>query len=388
VIGDCPLFIKGVLMGQDAMWVVRSAKTIAVEACCRAASRARGKRMWGYLGCLNHGNTGDEAVFSGIRSLDAARVWSKILWGRRVFSITDSLGLDGPRYLEGVVLGGGTLIGQWSFLSIVQRLQEHGHRLVAMGTGAGACGWGAAPQIDMECWRSALCRFTHIGVRGPLSQRVLAELGIPRVEIVGDLALALATNQFVETYDPRLLAVNVSVPQRSNESVQGGRLIEAIVRIAKLRIKQGFRIRPIVTDTDDLPITRHLCSELGLPRSACQCTCDPLRMIGIIGGCAGLIGVRLHSAVLAACAGVPPFLFGYRDKCADFMMSVGLERNHVDISQGLADSEERALACTEPTALSQSARFDLLSQSLRWRQVQSDFLQKAIGANDALLGGS
>ena len=40
--------------------------------------------------------------------------------------------------------------------------------------------------------------------------------------------------------------------------------------------------------------------------------------------------MRLHSAVLATCAGVPPILVGYCDKCADFMESMELMDWHVD----------------------------------------------------------
>ena len=44
-----------------------------------------------------------------------------------------------------------------------------------------------------------------------------------------------------------------------------------------------------------------------------------------VAGSFGLIGVRLHSAVLASCVGVPPILFAYRSKCQDFMSSMDIE---------------------------------------------------------------
>jgi polysaccharide pyruvyl transferase WcaK-like protein len=49
-------------------------------------------------------------------------------------------------------------------------------------------------------------------------------------------------------------------------------------------------------------------------------------------GCRFTIAVRLHASVLSCCAGVPPLMLGYRDKCLDFMESMDLADWHVSLT--------------------------------------------------------
>jgi hypothetical protein len=52
-----------------------------------------------------------------------------------------------------------------------------------------------------------------------------------------------------------------------------------------------------------------------------------------VGGGHCLIGVRLHSAVLACASGILPILIAYRDKCYDFMESLNLEHLTVNLAE-------------------------------------------------------
>ncbi|HLM45364.1 MAG TPA: hypothetical protein VK458_15940, partial [Myxococcaceae bacterium] len=51
--------------------------------------------------------------------------------------------------------------------------------------------------------------------------------------------------------------------------------------------------------------------------------------------------------VLSCCAGTPTLSLGYREKCLDFMSSLGLEAWHVDLARPEEDIFERALALAE-----------------------------------------
>ena len=45
------------------------------------------------------------------------------------------------------------------------------------------------------------------------------------------------------------------------------------------------------------------------------------------------ICVRLHASVLSLCNNIPTILFGYRDKCEDFMSSMDLNEYYIDLNQ-------------------------------------------------------
>src|SRR5205085_3462854 len=50
------------------------------------------------------------------------------------------------------------------------------------------------------------------------------------------------------------------------------------------------------------------------------------------------LGVKLHSVILAMCAGVPSVMIEYAPKCRDFMCSMGVDRHSLHITDATTDA--------------------------------------------------
>jgi hypothetical protein len=341
-----------------------------MEGAKRVMSRLAGKRRIGYIGWLNRGNLGDTACYEAVQQLDSSLKWTKVLTGWRLFSKTDALGLNSRQLLRGVVLGGGTMISTGTIARMVARLLEHGHRLSAFGTGVGASGWNCEPNPDLSGWKPLLSQFDQIYVRGPLSQARLLDMGLSNVRIVGDLALGLALRRPLAPDDPPVIAVNLMVPPWQNSPEQSD-VARAILRYAQRKVRGGFRILPLCMAPDDLGPTKWLCSRLNIAPRSILYPRDARTLVRALGRCSALVGVRLHSAILATCAGVPCFLLGYRDKCIDFMASIKLQDRVVDVSRGMSsDIDDRMIMATEPPELTLAVRCALTARAQHWRSIQ------------------
>lgn len=297
---------------------------------------------------------------------------------RRRYRLAARLGLDGPSFLAGSVLGGGTLIGLPWFRARLADAMERAPEVWCCGTGVGRCGWTHRAIPDLSGWKGLLERFKGVGVRGPLSKAQLDALGIGGVEICGDLALALTRDELCEPIDPPTLAVNVSLPLDSNDEVDGEVLMDALVRLAKRRHQSGWRILPLVMDKADVAPVNAFCRRVAIDRAEIVHS-GPVATIEELSRCSALIGVRLHSAVLAACVGVPPILLGYREKCLDFMMSMGLEDRNIGMTQvsgrRLVGRMEELLASPEEL---HDMRRAILAKAQHWANVQKRFVDKMV----------
>jgi len=356
-----------------------AAGRLGIEVLRRTAFRALHKPLYGYLGYAGHDNAGDEAVFTGVTRLRGDLNWTKVFLGKRQFEVTSALGMDGPRYLSSVALGGGTLISSGGTLHIVNRLLLLGQSVWACGTGVGSYGWGDEPYPDIRAWQRPLSHFRGIGVRGPLSKQLLDELGVEGVRVVGDLALSLVRDKTAQICQPPCIAVNLSVPVRASESVDMDGVIGAVVRLAKVRQEKGWRVLPLAMARRDIVPLQHLCSELNLSPRCILYTLEADSILDQIAGCTVMVGVRLHSAVLAACAGVPPILLGYRPKCLDFMSSMRLEDRNIDLlASDVRTVEARIEELSSSAALTHDLRRGLLDRARAWRHVQRNFLCEMI----------
>jgi hypothetical protein len=127
------------------------------------------------------------------------------------------------------------------------------------------------------------------------------------------------------------MIVNLSGPLVSNPSRAVG--FAPVMQLAKEFAHTGGEVVAVALGGGDEALLRRFLSDASIARSAFV---DARNRLDIFFNCVSgsdvLVGVRLHSAVLACCVGVPPILLAYRDKCRDFMLSMGLEDNLVPYS--------------------------------------------------------
>jgi polysaccharide pyruvyl transferase WcaK-like protein len=274
-----------------------------------------------YLGWVGHRNLGDEALLMAIRqAFHPLALDHKFDQGRR------RLNNDNTNHALAII-GGGTLVGEINSIRRLQPLLNRRATCVVFGTGVeDPAFWSARnPQrYDLAAWKQALEQCGYIGVRGPLSQSHLQQIDVPS-EVLGDPACMFVQNDFRSCPQERHLGLNIGTGASgmfgSDESV-----FAVLAQTAKKLLSDRWKITLYVVWPDDLPIAHALAKEIGLgPGCIRRFYRQPEKFMAAVGRHPVFIGFKLHSVVLAYCAGVPSFMIEYRPKCRDFMQSINVE---------------------------------------------------------------
>jgi polysaccharide pyruvyl transferase WcaK-like protein len=244
-----------------------------------------------------------------------------------------------PRFLvpaqrtavRGTVLGGGTLIGGPTFRrGLASALAGLADRPVAnIGTGVedprmpstGRPGDDA----ELRAWLPLLRRLPTVWVRGPQSQRLLGELGMP-AEVSGDPVLLFAHEaDLTERAATGRIGINLGITGNQWHD-RPAELVAEVVTAAQALRREGWDVLFVsVWDRDDA-VTAAAARAAG---SGAVLAAD-LRTAGSVRRVMRrldlLIAQKLHAVVGAACVATPAVALEYRPKCRDFQESVGSGR--------------------------------------------------------------
>lgn len=282
------------------------------------------KPLLRYIGWLGHDNIGDEALYLAFKR---TLFPDCLLMPFYDLSMTSSLAHFKRR--RGVVLGGGTLINDDSYLAPLEQAQRSGYTTFVFGTGVGDLEyWSRFPASNRgnaQRWLSALSKCSYVGVRGPRSQKWLQQNGIAAAEIVGDAALAfLPPTHPPATAGPPTVALNLG----SHDPVSGGssHLFEVAVGFSNYLLDKGYRISYVSMHAIDHDIGSKLASRLRNDRFSVR----PLTprvddVLAQLLEAQWVVGQRLHATVLACSLGIPNLSLSYQPQCLDFLESIGLE---------------------------------------------------------------
>jgi len=302
-----------------------------------------GRPCAAYIGWPGHGNLGDDAMLQAARGLLPGLELVPVLEPLREMRMA-VMGLSGRRLFRFALLGGGTLINP-NFAPIARLLWRQGLPLHALGTGAGSCGFTMEPCVDLSEWARLLAEPARLGVRGPLTLDRLRDLGLRDVQVVGDLALALAAPRPATQASPPRVAVNVALPPREQYGQGAFAILRALEEPLARLAREGWEIVPVALEDGDCRHLDALLAGVPGPHREVQRPRDAATFFALVQPCAFAVSVRLHGAILSACAGVPPLLLGYRDKCLDFMESVDLADWHMELQAATAaEIRDRVLA--------------------------------------------
>lgn len=330
-----------------------------------------------YTGWLADGNMGDHAALAGHRIALPALSIAPLTSGRLVPSVARS-GLG--RSARAVLIGGGNQLGWPLFRAAATRLQRGvsaGAPVVTLGVGvedpsfapfypalrnALRASHADAPtrlQAEHARWADLFDDRFPVAVRGERSRELLAEAGIPAT-VTGEPALLLARRLPPADVSERLLGINVAAP----EGLWGSdpeRVIQALADAGRALAGQGWRIRLVPTWPGDLPAVRELARRLGGTTETVRDFRRLDRLMCSLRECHAFVGVRLHSVVLAAAAGVPALVLEYHPKCAELHALIGRKEQVirtdavtsaaiVEQVESFADREPHALAVADGVA--------------------------------------
>jgi len=273
-----------------------------------------------YIGWLGHYNLGDEAIFEA-----TSRVFKPINTAYRIpiSRITINKILDLKPHV-GTLLGGGTQIGEKSPLESFKYGQERFGNGIVFGTGVSPV-LGAEPPTWLKNWGKVLSRCKYVGVRGVDSARTLSKVGI-NADVLGDTACLFTKPAGYWTPKEKTLGINIG---QSYGHVFGDETeikinVARIVRILKSR---GWDVEFFCVWPHDLKTARETARYAGIECPVIHIHCENAEdYLKQIKNTTVFVGMKLHSVVLAACAGVPSIMLEYRPKCREFMNSIGMSR--------------------------------------------------------------
>jgi len=284
-----------------------------------------------YIGWQGHGNLGDEALFLAFQRLFAKeiKIYNKEYIGRGV-----KYCLDGS--FDYLFLGGGTLINRGeSYLYKLKNIKAK--KKVVFGTGvADPEFWSRIPgsYSSVTEWMNQLNNFDYIGVRGPLSKKILLDWGVIKdIKIIGDPALYFLNHRIFKKRKKKCLGINIGF---LNGKCWGGDDYKFLTElISELRIlgKRGwcFKFFPVYSeDVGFISLAVNMLSGFNVKVVKnylnVNLFMNELQEVDIF------IGEKLHSVVIALCAHTPSIMLEYRTKCRDFMMSIEMEHLNIPIN--------------------------------------------------------
>lgn len=280
------------------------------------------KKLVGYIGGHGVKNLGDDVMYYALeKSVLPYKVVTFQTIG--VEKLLSAFGLSGKKFFKLLVLGGGTLINDM-WRNKVGRSLQFGIPLISLGTGVGSCGVEQSETVDFSSWKDILNKFESVNVRGYLSKTRLESIDVPST-VTGDLALLLATGQLKNTYSKKIGLNLMDIPLYNQ-------FWEAIIPILIDLQAEGWQYEALVINPKDLIYTRSYFEKLGLKQHSIKLINSYEGFIQASENLAFTICVRLHGSVLSLCANVPTILFGYRDKCEDFMSSIDLADFYVNLN--------------------------------------------------------
>ncbi len=276
------------------------------------------------------------------------------------------LGLSGRHLLDGVVVGGGTLLNDMA-IGPVRIAREQGLPVWIMGTGAGRGSYQVPQEPDLSRWVPLLRQCEAVTVRGPISVARLQAVGFGAATVLGDPALAFTLNHFPPPGDPRVVGLNV-IPE--NPTPQAGdwgweHLAGLVATVRRLH-QSGCRFRSFAMLPHDQAATTRLLTEAGVPAGTVLLPADHRELQSYLAGSGLVLSLRLHGAILATAAGLPTVQIGYMDKGLDFAASVGMERQLVPINQ--AGEEALWQAIESVRAAGETGRRQIWENAIAARQ--------------------
>lgn len=286
-----------------------------------------------YIGCLGHGNLGDEAVFEAIRKILKSKIY--------LYPISYAKPSSGKYFRDRIlkapdliILGGGTIIKKKESESYLKLFLEYHEKypnakLIVFGAGvadpnlAAAVGFPTAvPQ-----WKEVLNKCSFIGVRGEISKRILQkEWGVnPNINVLHDPALEFRVEYLKKKKRQRRIGLNFcNIKGRIYGLDQSAVELFARELVSRL-IQLEWNIFLYPTAESDIGYMQkilgsELCSKINVYNNFKNLNSS----LALLESLDVFVGQRLHSIVFSAISYTPFHAIEYESKTSDFLRSLGL----------------------------------------------------------------
>ena len=299
----------------------------------------------GYYG---FSNAGDEAVLSmivsGLREESGGSIDISVLSASPA-ETASTYGVDAvprmsPKYVMAalsecdlLISGGGSLLQDATslkslmyYLTVIRMAQIKQKKVMILGQGIGPLKrW-----ISRRTVADVLNHVDCITVRDPQSAELLVKIGVkkPEITITADSTLLLEPSP-VEEVDSLLTETGlapdtdiIAVSLRGWDAAPG-LIDEMIVALEKLSLRISARILFI---NMHMPGDKHISERA--KENIWSAVVQPRiwtaqQLVGVLGRCRLVIGMRLHALILAAAAGTPSIGIAYDPKVEQFCLSAG-----------------------------------------------------------------
>jgi polysaccharide pyruvyl transferase WcaK-like protein len=322
-------------------------------------------------GWFGSGNLGDDAILIGLRNLLSEAIpgveiaalstdveHTKRVCGVEAFKLRSPRELLAPRpkpkiwdyqkifrWADACILSGGTSIYDYDHLSRIIHFsfpRMHGKELVCFGIGVKPVrSW-----VGRRSVRSLLKRVAAVSTRDRRSKSELEAIGVEKeIRVTGDSslfltprspdakrlgAMGLMRDGPLVAICPRALSPDHRAHYHAPLSIEAiSEIRRTLALTADHLFRSGHRVVFIPfheaspdDDTAEIAVIRGLMRE---PSLVFEGVIPPETLTGLLGQVELVVGLRLHSLILAAAMGVPSVSVNYDPKIAGFMEYVGMK---------------------------------------------------------------
>jgi polysaccharide pyruvyl transferase WcaK-like protein len=266
------------------------------------------KPLASYIGWTGQGNLGDEVLLEA----------HQLLFGdftvvpyrpENAFQGASQAVFGSPGFTMGF-LGGGTLINQSpTWLRRIQELQRRGLPVFCLGAGVTPDEFRPAfERTTIADWVKVLETMEFVGVRGPLSQKALADCGFAAT-VLGDPAFALTPLSPPPAASRKMIGVNVGISDKTLLWPNSQKYLATMVESIKALIAGGKEVTLLPVCAEDVASNKAVLALVNNEACSIKFSYDSLDNYNLaLSECGLFIGQKLHATVLATLLRIPSIM--------------------------------------------------------------------------------